>query len=79
MNTMQEVFNEFGANKYCVFTYYNKEYTICLLICFFPENIYAIIGEHDIKYIELDDLTNVVIIYLKTCYLIGILRANFNN
>ena len=53
---IKEVLNEFGANKYCVFTYYTTKYKICLLTClFFWEYIFAIIGENSIKYIELED------------------------
>ena len=53
---IREVLNEFGANKYCVFTYYTKKYRMSLLICLFLwEYIFAIIGEENIKYIELDD------------------------
>ena len=54
---IREVLNEFGANKYCVFTYYTKKYRMSLLICLFLwEYIFAIIGEENIKYIELDDI-----------------------
>ena len=54
---VKEVFQDFGANKHCVWYYYNTKYRISLLISlFFWEYIYAIIGEDDIKYIELDDI-----------------------
>ena len=54
---IKEVFQEFGANKHCVWYYYNTKYRLCLLInVFFWEYIYAIIGENDIKYIDIDDI-----------------------
>ena len=69
---VKEVFQEFGANKHCVWYYYNTKYRISLLISlFFWEYIYAIIGDDNIKYIELDDI-NIVIMYLKIYCLIGI-------
>ena len=54
---IKEVLNEFGANKYCIWYYYNTKYRLCLLISlFFWEYIYAIIGENNIKYIDIDDI-----------------------
>ena len=54
---IKEVFQEFGANKHCVWYYYNTKYRLCLLInLFFWEYIYAIIGENNIKYIDIDDI-----------------------
>ena len=70
-----EVFNEFGANKYCVFTYYTKKYRLNFLICLlFWECIFAIFGEEKIKHIGLNDLDKYCdYILLKTSFLIGIL------
>ena len=54
---IKEVLNASGANKYCVWYYYSTKYKICLLISlFFWEYIYVIIGENNIRYIELDGI-----------------------
>ena len=54
---VKEVLNEFGANKYCTWYYYNTKFKICLFInLFFWEYIYAIIGKDNIKYIDIGDI-----------------------
>ena len=54
---MKKVLKEFGANKHCVWYYSSTKYRISLLISFFFwEYIYAIIGEENIKYVDIDDI-----------------------
>ena len=59
-NKIKDVFQEFGANKHCVWYYYNTKYRLCLLInLFFWEYIYAIIGENNIKFLLQDCSTAI--------------------
>ena len=54
---IKEVLNEFGANKYCVFAYYTTKYKKLLIdLLIFWEYIYAVIGENNVKSIEIDDI-----------------------
>ena len=54
---LKKVFDEFEVSKRSVFTYNKKKYRVSILIWFFFwEFIYAMVGEQNIKYIDMDDI-----------------------